>query len=187
MTKADVRRIAREKGLPVAEKPESQEICFVPDDNYAGFVASRCPEAVQPGPILDTQGKVLGTHAGIIHFTIGQRKGMGIAAPRPLYVLDIDPVRRAVIVGLNEELYRRSLVAGPVNFVCREALGEAASLKARIRYKHAEAEAVVTPDAGDKVRVDFAKPQRAITPGQSVVFYDDDAVVGGGLIQGVIF
>ena len=184
LSKADVRRIAREQGLPVAEKPESQEICFVPDNDYAGFVAARCPEAMQPGPILDTQGRVLGTHAGIIHFTIGQRKGMGIAAPRPLYVLDIDPVRGAVIVGPNEELYRSSLVAGSMNYICRDGLQEAMPLKARIRYKHAEAEAVVTPREGNMVKVDFAKPQRAVTPGQSVVFYEDDAVVGGGIIHG---
>lgn len=186
LTKADVRRIAREQGLPVAEKPESQEICFVPDNDYAGFVAARCPEAMRPGPILDTRDRVLGTHAGIVQFTIGQRKGLGIAAPRPLYVLDIDPVRRAVIVGPNEELYRRSLVAGSVNFVCRKELKEPVPLKAKIRYKHAEAEALVTPGEGDKVRVDFAKPQRAITPGQSVVFYEDDAVVGGGIIHGAV-
>jgi len=186
LTKGDVRRIAREQGLPVAEKPESQEICFVPDNDYAGFVAARCPEAMRPGPILDIQGQVLGTHAGIVHFTIGQRKGMGIAAPRPLYVLEIDPVRRAVIVGPNEELYRRSLVAGPVNYICRGGLKEPMALKAKIRYKHAEAEALVIPEEKDKVRVDFAKPQRAITPGQSVVLYRDDAVVGGGIIHGAV-
>jgi tRNA-specific 2-thiouridylase len=186
LAKADVRRIAREQGLPVAEKPESQEVCFVPDDDYAGFVAARCPEAMQPGPILDSEGRVLGTHAGIVRFTVGQRKGMGISAPRPLYVLAIDPARRAVIVGPNEELYRTSLIAGSMNFVCRNALNEPVPLKARIRYRHSEAEALVTPGEAGRVRVDFSKPQRAITPGQSVVFYDDDSVVGGGLILSAV-
>ena len=182
LAKADVRRIARKLDLDAADAPESQEICFVPDRKYAAFVASRCPAALEPGPILDGRGRVLGRHAGILNFTIGQRKGMGIAAPQPLYVLEIDARRQAVIVGPNEGLYQATLFVERVNFIAVDRLREESTLKVRIRYKHVEAEARVTPESGDRVRVDFAKPQRAVTPGQSAVFYDGDVVVGGGII-----
>ncbi len=183
LTKPEVRRIARKLGLEVADRPESQEICFVPDRNYAGLVAQRCPEALVPGPIIDTAGRVLGRHSGIIHYTIGQRKGMGIAAPHPLYVLAIDPDRRAIIVGRNEELYKRGLVAERVNFVSVNGLARPAELGVKIRYRHREAGAVVAAEGRDRLRVVFAKPQRAVTPGQSAVFYDGDDVVGGGVIR----
>ena len=183
LAKEEVRRIARTLGLAVADKPESQEICFVPGKNYAAFVAARCPEALEPGPILDVRGRVLGRHTGIIHYTVGQRKGLGLAAPHPLYVLEIDARRQAVIVGPNEGLYTTELAAERMNYIAVDCLNEARTLKVKIRYKHAEAEALVTPEAGDEVRVEFTKPQRAITPGQSAVFYDGDVVVGGGIIR----
>ena len=182
LAKEEVRRTARKLGLVVADKPESQEICFVPDADYAAFVAARCPEALRPGPILDMQGQVLGRHKGIIHFTVGQRKGMGVAAPRPLYVLAIDAARQAVIVGPNEELYKKELTVERVNFVSIDRLGEARRLRVKVRSRHAEAAALVIPEDGNTVRVVFDKPQRAITPGQSAVFYDGDVVVGGGII-----
>jgi len=183
LAKADVRRIARKLGLKAADAPESQEICFVPDRRYAAFVASRCPAALEPGPILDGRGRVLGRHQGILNFTIGQRKGLGIAAPNPLYVLKIDAGRQAVIVGSNEGLYQTTLFVERVNFIAIDRLREERTLKVRIRYRHAEAEARVTPESCGRVRVEFAKPQRAVTPGQSAVFYDGDVVVGGGIIR----
>lgn len=183
LTKEEVRRTARKLGLVVADKPESQEICFVPDKDYAAFVASRSPEALEPGAILDVEGRVLGRHKGVIHYTIGQRKGMGIAALKPLYVLAIDAGRRAVIVGPNEELYRTEMAVDRVNFVAIDRLRETRRFKVKIRYRHAEAPALIIPEGADKVRVVFDKPQRAITPGQSAVFYDGDAVIGGGIIS----
>lgn len=183
LKKAEVRALAREIGLEVADRPESQEICFIPDRDYAAFVAERCPGPVEPGPILDAAGRVLGTHQGIIHFTVGQRKGLGLAAAHPLYVLAIDPARRAVIVGGNEDLFRRELIVERINFVSVAALDGPGRLSVRLRYRHREAEALVTPEGPGVVRVLFDKPQRAITPGQSAVFYDGDIVVGGGLIR----
>lgn len=183
LTKSEVRRIARRLDLEVADRPESQEVCFVPGKDYAGFVARRCPEALVPGPIVDTSGRILGRHAGIIHYTIGQRKGMGIAAAHPFYVLAIDPGRRAIIVGRNEELYKRGLVAERVNFVSVAGLAGPTALGVKIRYRSREAGAVISPEGLDRVRVVFAKPQRAVTPGQSAVFYDGDEVVGGGIIR----
>jgi tRNA-specific 2-thiouridylase len=183
LTKKDVRIIAARLALPVAEKEESQEICFVPDRNYAKFLRERIPQAFRPGPILDLQNRVIGEHEGIIHFTVGQRKGMGIAAPHPLYVLSIDAEKNTIVVGKNEELYRSRLEASDVNLIALEKLAESKPVQAKIRYKHAEAKAMILPLEGGRIRVEFEKPQRAITPGQAVVFYDGDTVVGGGIID----
>ncbi len=182
-TKDEVRKKAEESGLPVAHRTESQEICFVPDNDYAGFLRERIPEAFQPGPIVDTEKKVLGQHRGIAHFTVGQRRGMGIAAPHPLYVLEILPQKNTIIVGTSDELYRKKLIASHVLLNSGESLKEPMSIKARIRYKHRESEAMLSAlDAGD-ILVEFSRAQRAITPGQSVVFYDEDVVVGGAIIE----
>ncbi len=186
MTKPEVRHTARRLGIHVAHKPESQEICFIPDKDYARFLGERLPDSLRPGPILDLKGKVIGRHRGIIHFTLGQRKGMGLAAPNPLYVLAIDREHNAVTVGPNEALYRTSLEASKVNWISVAKLGQPALFKAKIRYKHAEATARITPLSRWRLRVDFERAQRAITPGQSVVIYDDDIVVGGGIIDRVI-
>ncbi len=183
LTKSEVRARAAAAGLPVAEKPESQEICFVPDDDYAGFLRDRCPGAFRPGPIVDAAGRVIGAHDGIAHFTVGQRKGMGIAAPRPLYVLRVDAERNTIVAGPSEALYGRSLEAGGMNWISIDRLTGPRNVRARIRYKHAEAAARVEPAGPDRVRVEFVQPQRAIAPGQSVVFYDGDIVVGGGTID----
>ncbi len=183
LTKDEVRRAARGEGLGVADKPESQEICFVPDRDYAAFIGERCPAALEPGPLLDLSGRVLGRHKGIIHYTIGQRKGMGLAAAHPLYVLAIDPARRAVIVGTNEDLYRGGLLADRVNFVSADGLSGPTMLEVKIRSNGREEPAIVSPGDLGTVRVEFARPQRAITPGQSAVFYDGDLVVGGGVIR----
>jgi tRNA-specific 2-thiouridylase len=183
MTKPEVRDLARRKDLPVAYRPESQEICFIPDNNYGRFLAERIPELARPGPIVDRQGNVLGQHPGIIHFTIGQRRGLGLSAPLPLYVLEIKARDNIVVVGSNQELYKSALLAGRLNWIARPGLERPLKVRARIRYQHREAPATIVPLPGEKISVEFDRPQRAITPGQSVVFYDDDTVLGGGIIE----
>jgi tRNA-specific 2-thiouridylase len=183
LTKKDVRTIAAKYALPVADKEESQEICFVPDKDYAKLLNDRIPEAFRPGPILDLEGRVLGEHDGIIHFTVGQRKGMGIAAAHPLYVISIDAEKNAIVVGTNEGLYRSRLEAAEPNFIAIDKLAGPMTVQAKIRYKHAEANATISPLDSGCIWVEFEKPQRAITPGQAVVFYDGDGVVGGGTID----
>ena len=183
LTKAEVRRRALESGLPVADKTESQEICFIPDDDYAGFLRGRRPSAFIPGPIVDAAGREIGRHKGVAHFTVGQRKGMGIAAPRPLYVIKVDVGRDTIVAGPGEALYGTSLEATRLNWIVVERPPASLRVRARIRYKHVEAPARIEAAGIDRVRVEFEKPQRAIAPGQSVVFYDGDVVVGGGTIE----
>jgi len=184
LTKEEVREIARALILPVASKPQSQEICFIPDDDYCGFIKDNIPGAAKSGPILDEKGKVLGTHRGIISHTIGQRKGLGIAAGEPLYVIAIDPERNAIVVGSKEKAFRDELVASDLNWIALDRPDFPLPTRAKIRYRHPEADAVVTSLGEDKVNVKFTRPQMAITPGQAVVFYDEDVVVGGGTIEG---
>ena len=174
-TKAEVRRMAADFGLPVANKPESQDFA-------AGGYSSLLP-ATPPGPILDRQGNKLGEHRGISYYTIGQRKGLGLSRPEPLYVIDIDLERNAIIVGNKEAVYRNELLASGVNWVAIEKLEQPIEVKARIRYRHREAEATAAPLGEDRVHVRFREPQLAITPGQAVVFYWDDTVAGGGTIE----
>ena len=183
LTKAEVRAIARHLGLPVAEKAESQETCFAPLGDYPGFLAGRDPRAFRPGPVLDLEGRVLGEHKGIGNYTIGQRRGLGISAPHPLYVVAINARRNAVIVGEEKDLFCRQLQASRVHWIDGGRLEKPIRVKAKIRYRHPEAEAVVVPLSPGRVRVEFGRPQRAVTPGQSVVFYSRDVVLGGGLID----
>jgi len=186
LTKERARQIARELGLPVADKAESQEICFIPDGDYTRFVREYVPRAATPGPILDRDGNTLGQHRGILFYTVGQRKGLGISAREPLYVIDIDPERNAIVVGTGREIYRDELIASHLNWIAIEPPQRPLELKAKIRYRHREADAVITPlSNGDRVHVKFKQPQMAITPGQAVVFYDEDTVVGGGTIEQV--
>jgi len=182
-TKEEVREKAHRLDLPVAQRPESQEICFVPDRDYAGFLRTRIPEAFRSGPIIDLENRVLGHHKGIVHYTIGQRRGMGIAAPHPLYVLAIQSDKNTVVAGTNEQLYQKNLVASRMNYISIDKLKEPLMIKAKIRYKHREAKALLTPLDSNQVLVEFEKPQRAVTPGQAVVFYDKDVVIGGGVIE----
>jgi tRNA-specific 2-thiouridylase len=182
-TKGQIRGLAAEYRLPVAEKAESQEICFIPDDDYPRFLKERWPDAFRPGPIVDTRGKKVGTHGGIAHFTVGQRRGLGIAAPHPLYVVAIDVGKNTIVAGKNEDLYRRGLEASDVNWISGEGPAESRAARARIRYKHVEAPATITPKDPGKILVEFEKTQRAVTPGQAVVFYDGDIVLGGGIID----
>jgi len=182
LTKTEVRQIARELELPVAARPESQEICFIPGDDYAAFLQSYAPAATLPGPVLDTEGNVLGQHRGIMFYTVGQRKGLGIAAPAPLYVTAIEPASNAVIVGTKAQTYSNELIADSLNWLSGSTPDFPLNVKARVRYRHAEAEAIVTPLDKTHIYVKFSAPQMAVTPGQAVVFYDGDTVIGGGTI-----
>ncbi|WP_166511930.1 tRNA 2-thiouridine(34) synthase MnmA [Desulfallas thermosapovorans] len=184
-TKDEVRRMAAERGLKVAEKPESQEICFVPDNNYRNFLRENVADnAIKPGPFLNLEGQEVGRHEGIAFYTIGQRRGLGLAMGERVYVVDIDPVRNAVIVGPEEALDRKRLLAGDLNFISIAQLTGPRQVEAQIRYNARPAPATITPLPGDLVQVEFATPQRAITPGQAVVFYQDDYLLGGGTIRG---
>jgi tRNA-specific 2-thiouridylase len=186
MRKADVRALAAKLGLPVAQKPESQEICFVPDDDYAAFLRARIPEAFRPGPIVDTSGRVVGRHDGLLNFTIGQRKGMGIAAPQPLYVVALDVAANTVVAGRNEDLFRSRLSVMEVTWVALSGLSAPRTAEVKIRSRHEGAPGLLTPGPDGSVLVEFEKPQRAITPGQAAVFYAGDVVLGGGTIDRVL-
>lgn len=183
-TKKEVRRIARNKGLPISDRPESQEICFIPDNDYREFLRLHISTGTRPGPIIDTDGKTVGEHKGIAFYTVGQRRGLGISSVSPLYVVGIDPRLNAVMVGTDRALYKDEAIVTDVNYIGIERLHRPLEVKVKIRYRHPPADAVISPTdgKGKKVKVKFALPQRAITPGQSAVFYDGDEVVGGGII-----
>lgn len=186
-TKAQVRAWARQARLPVAEKPESQEICFVPAGDYARFIEAylaaegRTPPA--EGAIVTSGGAVVGRHHGLHHFTVGQRRGLGVASPHPLYVLGIDPASNAVVVGGDAELRRDTCEVREVNWFPFAALAHPIEVLVKIRHRHEPAAATVEPLDAATVRVRFRAPQRAVTPGQAAVFYDGERVVGGGWIQ----
>jgi tRNA-specific 2-thiouridylase len=181
LSKPEVRKIADEYKLPVAKKAESQEICFVDNNDYVAFIEKRCETVHLCGSIVDRTGKVLGRHDGTHRYTIGQRRGLGIAAPRPLYVLATDPASGTVTVGFEEELYSSSLVAGSVTWQQPPPAAEF-NATCKIRYRQEPVSCRVSLLEGDRVRVDFPEPVKSVTPGQSVVFYDNDTVLGGGLI-----
>ncbi len=182
-TKVEVRETARQLGLPVAEKDESMEICFVTDDDYRRFLREQAPEAVRRGPILDSAGNEIGQHEGLPFYTIGQRKGLGIAAPEALYVKRLDIARNALVVGSARELGRRSLLAGQVHYVDGKPPDGPLRVQAKIRYKARFADATWTPVNGGGAQVDFDAPLRDISPGQAVVAYQGDVVLGGGIIS----
>ncbi len=188
-TKPQVRELARDLGLPVAEKPDSQEICFVPNGDYAGFIDAYFREqGITPertrGEILDREGRVLGQHSGVHHFTVGQRRGLRIPAVEPLYVIATEPAAQRVIVGRNEELLRARLTAKDVNWISIAPITAPLRGQVKIRNKHAAAWATISPTADpQRVDVHFDEPQRAVTPGQGAVFYDGDLVLGGGWIE----
>jgi len=189
MRKEEVREVARRHGLALAEKPDSQEICFVPGGDYKRFIDAYLAEqgetpAETSGDLVTTGGEVVGEHAGVQNFTVGQRKGLGVATGSPLYVLQIHGDTRQVVVGGDQELYSRTLRARDLNWISIAELREPLRVQAKIRHRHEPAAATVEPAGGAEAvaRVTFDQPQRAITPGQAVVFYDDDLVVGGGWI-----
>lgn len=186
LTKQEVRRIAHRLDLPVAAKPDSQEVCFIPDDDYAGFVEEYTGAAARPGPVVDRQGNVVGEHRGIAAYTIGQRKRLGISSREPLYVVAIDRHENTITVGGKESVYASELTASELNWISVDRPRGPLAVRAKIRYLHQEAEATVTPSGEDEVRVRFEEPQMAITPGQAIVFYDEDTVIGGGTIARVL-
>jgi tRNA-specific 2-thiouridylase len=181
-TKAQVREMARERNLPVADKDESMEICFVTGDDYRRFLRQHAIEAIQPGPIFDLAGNEIGQHQGLPFYTVGQRRGLGIAAPEALYVIRLDVAGNALVVGTAGELGQRRLCASDVSYVSGHTPAGAAPVQVRIRYKARLTDAVWTPLAGHRARVDLDIPLRDITPGQAVVAYQGDYVLGGGII-----
>jgi tRNA-specific 2-thiouridylase len=189
MTKSEVRELAGQLGLPVAEKPDSQEICFVPNGDYAAFIDAYfkeqgVPRAATQGEIVDTSGRVVGEHHGVHHFTVGQRRGLGIAAGEPLYVIATEPASQRVVVGRNNDLLRASLTARDVNWVSIPPINAPVPAQVKIRNKHVAAPATLYPAADPcRVEVRFEEPQRAVTPGQAAVFYAADLVLGGGWID----
>jgi tRNA-uridine 2-sulfurtransferase len=182
LTKDEVRAHARRLGLVTADKPESQEICFIPDDDYRGFLQRRDPGVFRPGRIVDTAGVVRGRHGGIANFTIGQRRGLGLASDAARYVVDLDPETDTVVVGGLDDLERDRLVATGVNFIAGEPPAAPIRVEARIRHRHVPAPATLTAGEDGTATVAFDEPQRAITPGQSVVWYRGEVVIGGGVI-----
>lgn len=187
MQKPAVRALAESFGLPTHNKPDSQEICFVPDQDYAGLLKRRAPQTVRRGNLVDTAGTVIGEHEGHQHFTIGQRKGIGVARGVPLYVLGIEASSGNVVVGDREHLLKRSLAATQINLLATRALNatrEPLRCSAKIRYNAQPQPATLLRTGDDSIRVEFDVPQSAITPGQAVVCYDGDVVLGGGWIDG---
>lgn len=183
MTKEEARCTADACGLSNAHRKESQDICFIPDGDYADFIEHEQGHAYPPGDFVDTEGNILGTHRGLIHYTIGQRKGLGLALKQPMYVKALDITSNRVILAVHEELFTRRLTARDVNWIAIDPPHGGLRVKARIRYKHREAPATVLPLDSGRIELCFDEPQRAITPGQSVVLYEDDYVVGGGVIE----
>ena len=181
--KTDTRRIAEELGFFNARKPDSQDICFVPDGDYAAFIERTTGKTYPEGNFVDEQGNVLGRHRGIIHYTVGQRRGLGIAAETPLYVKRIDPERNEVVLCRDEALYSRALTAKELNWMAFETPPDSFRASAKIRYRHTEQPCTVTALPGGRVAVEFDEPQRAATPGQAVVLYNGDTVLGGGVIM----
>ena len=182
LTKREVRDFAEEHGFVNAAKPDSQDICFVPDGNYAKFIEQHACKTYPEGDFVDVHGNVLGRHKGIIRYTIGQRKGLGLALKEPMYVMDVDIEKNQVVLGRNEDLFSKRLVADDVNLISIGHIDTPIRVTAKVRYRHTEAPATVNPLPDGKIEVIFNEPQRAITKGQAVVLYDGDIVVGGGTI-----
>ena len=188
MTKPQVRELARRHGLALAEKPDSQEICFVPGGDYKNFLDAYLAERGEAlpdtsGELVTTNGQVIGEHGGIHNFTVGQRKGLGVATGSPLYVIQIKGDTREVIVGNQEDLYSRTLRTHRVNLIAVQDLPEPMRVGVKIRHRHAPAAALIEKADEDEILITFEEPQRAVTPGQAAVFYDGDIVVGGGWIM----
>lgn len=182
-TKEEIRNIAREAGLPVAHKKDSQEICFIPDNDYAGFIDREAGEKVPgPGNFVDKEGKVLGKHKGITHYTIGQRKGLNLSMGHPVFVTGICPKTGQVVIGEHEDVFTSHLLCDTLNFMGMEDLREPRRVLAKIRYSHKGEYCLLERIAEDKISCTFENPVRAVTPGQAVVFYEQDYVLGGGTI-----
>lgn len=184
--KDEIRRIAEAIGLPVANKPDSQEICFVPDNDYASYIEKETGKTFPAGNFVDVKGKILGKHKGIIHYTIGQRKGLGLSLGAPAFVLEIRPDTNEVVIGTNEDTFHDRLLANKVNWMSVTGLEGEMKVTAKIRYSHQGASCTLRMTGEDEIECRFEEPVRAITPGQAVVFYDGDIVVGGATILQVL-
>lgn len=182
MTKEEVREIAQAQGLINAKKRDSQDICFVPDGDYAGFIQSYTGKAARTGNFINKSGEILGEHRGIINYTVGQRKGLGLSAPNPLFVTRINAEENTVTLGASEELFTNRLTAADINLIPVDSLNSKLRVQAKIRYAHAPQSATIFQASANEIVAEFDTPQRAITPGQAVVFYDGDIVIGGGTI-----
>jgi tRNA-specific 2-thiouridylase len=183
-TKPQVREMAGDFGLPVAERSDSQDLCFLGNGDYRDFLRRNSPEAVNPGPIVSLDGEQIGEHQGLAFYTIGQRKGLGIAAPHPLYVLKKDGKENALVVGPLELLGKDELRTGPVNWISGQAPQNPIRASVKIRYKAHETEGLITPQKDGSVHIRFSNPLRDITPGQAAVFYEGEVCLGGGIIEG---
>lgn len=181
-SKDEIRKIAEKINLRIANKPDSQEICFVPDNNYAGFIEEYSGKTIEQGNFVDVNGKILGKHKGIINYTIGQRKGLGLSLGKPAFVVEIRPETNEIVIGDNSEVFKETLFANQLNFMSIESLEGELRVEAKIRYNHHPAPCTIKMVDDDKLICTFDEPQRAITPGQAVVFYDGDIIVGGGSI-----
>lgn len=183
LTKPEVRRLAAKLKLPTADRRESQGICFIPDRDVCGFLRRNGKNLTNPGQIIDTAGNTLGMHDGLINYTIGQREHLGLGGPNAYYVVRLDSKQNTLIVGQNEDLYRDSLIVSDVNWIGGNIKGQMSNVKATIRYRHPAEKCHIEIINQDKIKVTFEKPQRAITPGQSIVFYLGDELLGGGIIN----
>lgn len=183
MQKTEVRAIAEESGFVNADKPDSQDICFVPNGDYASVIELQTGKESAEGNFVDKQGNNLGRHKGVIHYTIGQRKGLGVSSTEPLYVCNICPKDGNVVLGSNDDLFSREADVSDFNWISGEVPGSEFRCKAKIRYRQPEQWVTVIPTGADTVHIVFDEPQRAITPGQAAVFYDGDTVLGGGTIK----
>ena len=181
-SKEEIRNIARENNLIVAEKKESQEICFIPNDDYVTYIKDNSSTKFKTGNIVHSSGKILGKHNGIINYTVGQRKGLGISFKEPLYVLRLDKEKNEVIVGAEKELYITELLVENLNYLVEDLENKEIEVEAKVRYRANPAKAKLYPLENNKAKFIFEEPQRAITPGQSLVFYIEDVVIGGGKI-----
>lgn len=181
--KTEVRGIAEKCGLVNAKKQDSQDICFVQDGSYADFIEQYTGKTYPPGDFIDRDGNVLGTHKGIIRYTVGQRRGLGISHEEPLYVMAVNPADNTVMLGTDDALYSKTLTANRLNLIAVDTIDKPMRVKAKVRYRQAEQPATVIQTGDDTLTVEFDEPQRAVTKGQAVVLYDGDTVVGGGTIQ----
>ena len=181
--KPQIRKIAEDIGLPVATKRDSQDICFVPDHDYAGFIARETGRESLPGNFVDEEGNIMGRHKGLIHYTIGQRKGLGIPSATPIFVKELRPENNEVVLCKSESLFRRECAVANVNYMAEESLAEPVHAIGKVRYSHAGAPCMIYPQADRTLRIVFDEPQRAMTPGQAAVFYRDDYVLCGGTIE----
>jgi tRNA-specific 2-thiouridylase len=183
LRKTDVRTLARERALPAAERPESQEICFVPDNNYRSFLKEHAPEALRPGEIVMSDGKVVGKHEGVAFFTVGQRRKLGVAAGERLYVVRVEPETNRIVLGNLFDLHTAEMSVSGLNFIAIDQLHARMKVTVKIRYRSPFVPAAIEPSAGGKVRVVFEQPVAGVCPGQAAVFYAGDVVVGGGIIE----